>query len=351
MTDHAPMTAAQIRTSRSENPKTRDRDFAETLGLREVQLVAAYVGITATRIESHPDSLVPRLNGLGEVMALTRNTSCVIEKVGTYDNYRSGAHAAMVLTEALDLRFFPSHWVTAFAIEKPTDGGVRRSLQVFDAAGDAVHKIYLRDGSNLDHWHQLVSELAVSDQSQKQACDPRQPVEVAKGDVAKVDILRKEWRKMTDTHQFMRLTSKLKMNRLGAYRMAGAPFVRALDTDAVTQILTKTRDSGIEVMVFVGNRGCIEIHGGPIETLKPMGPWQNVLDSGFNLHLRADHVAEVWAVEKPTQRGMAISVEAFDAEGGLILQMFGRRTKNRDSRPEWDELVATLPGLSVTEDA
>ena len=34
---------------------------------------------------------------------------------------------------------------------------------------------------------------------------------------------------MTDTHQFMRLTGKLGINRLGAYRMAeGTPWVRKL---------------------------------------------------------------------------------------------------------------------------
>lgn len=153
---------------------------------------------------------------------------------------------------------------------------------------------------------------------------------------------------MTDTHQFMRLMSKLKMNRLGAYRVAGAPFVRALSTDAVDIMLNEVAARGFEVMLFVGNRGCIQIHTGILDTLKAMGPWQNVLDPGFNLHLRLDHVAEVWAVEKPTQRGMAVSVEAFDADGMLIFQVFGVGKEGRDSRPQWQELVNELPGLSET---
>ena len=102
-------------------------------------------------------------------------------------------------------------------------------------------------------------------------------------------------------------------------------------------------------MVFVGNRGCIQIHQGPIVTLKEMGPWQNVLDPGFNLHLRLDHIAEVWAVDKPTQRGAAVSLEAFDDRGGLIFQMFGVGKEGRDSRPAWRELVAGLPDLKTRE--
>jgi putative hemin transport protein len=99
----------------------------------------------------------------------------------------------------------------------------------------------------------------------------------------------------------------------------------------------------IGVMIFVGNRGCIQIHSGPVETLKPMGPWQNVMDPGFNLHLRADHVAEVWAVEKPTRAGPTTSVEAFDAAGGLIFQVFGLRNQERDCRAEFAALAAELP--------
>lgn len=56
-----------------------------------------------------------------------------------------------------------------------------------------------------------------------------------------------------------------------------------------------------------------------------MGPWINVMDPRFNLHLRTDHVAEVWLVSKPTRHGMAHSVEAFDADGALITQIFGKR--------------------------
>ncbi|WP_170334343.1 ChuX/HutX family heme-like substrate-binding protein [Ruegeria arenilitoris] len=349
MTEQALMAPEQIRAAHADNPGRRDRDLAESLGIAEAQLVAAFVGQNVTRVMASLDDIFSRLNGLGEVMALTRNPHCVIEKVGQYDNYHSGAHASMVLTEDIDLRMFPSHWVHAFAVERATDKGTQRSLQIFDAAGDAVHKIYLRDGSNLDHWHTLVSELKSEDQSQVLDVSQRQPTEAPKANTDKVDALRTEWAKMTDTHQFLRLTSKLKMNRLGAYRIAGEPLARALEPGSVTTMFEQVRDQALEVMVFVGNRGCIEIHGGPIHTLKQMGPWFNVLDPRFNLHLRSDRIAEVWAVTKPTQRGPAVSVEAFDSEGGLILQVFGRRSGENDHRPAWDELVAELQSLAVAE--
>ena len=337
MTNHTP---AAIRAFLAENPKLRAREAANKLGIAEAQLVAAQ---GTTRIAAHPDQIIPAAEKLGEVMALTRVDACVHEKVGCYGNYHPGAHAAMTLTPDIDLRIFPSHWVHAFAVEAPGDDGPRRSLQIFDAAGDAVHKIHLRSTSNHDDWAGIVAALATGDASDTVDVALRQPVEPPKSNHDKVDILREEWVRMTDTHQFVRLCAKLKMNRLGAYRVAGAPHVRPLQPEAADMMLQAVKAAGIEVMVFVGNRGCIQIHTGPLQTLKPMGPWQNVMDPGFNLHLRRDKIAEVWAVTKPTQRGDAVSVEAFDADGGLIFQVFGVSKPERDSRPEWKRIVDALP--------
>ncbi|WP_420324921.1 hemin-degrading factor [Mameliella sp.] len=349
MTEQLTPSPEQIRAAEADNPKMRARDLAAQLGITEAQLVAARVGDGTTRIDAHPDWIMPGAERLGEVMALTRVEACVHEKVGGYANYHPGEHAAMVLAEDIDLRIFPSHWVHAYAVETPGQDGTapRRSLQIFDAAGDAIHKIHLRETSNHDAWVGLVSELALPDQAPGQAVEPRKPVEAAKSRPDKLDILREEWARLTDTHQFLRLCSKLKMNRLGAYRIAGEPFVRALAPEAVNAMLESVRDAGIEVMIFVGNRGCIQIHSGPVNLLHPMGPWQNVMDPGFNLHLRLDKVAEVWAVEKPTQRGPAVSVEAFDAEGALIFQVFGVGKEGRDSRPAWGRIVAALPAADV----
>lgn len=344
-------TPQDIRAARAENPKLRDRDLADRLGISEAALVAAEAGRGVTRIAAHPDALVPRLAALGEVMALTRNDSAVHEKVGHYANYTSGQHAAMVVTEEIDLRIFPRHWVHAFAVERAGEGGIRRSLQVFDAAGDAVHKVHLRGGSDTAAWDALVADLADADQSETVVTVAREPAETPRANPARAETLREEWRKMTDTHQFLRLVSKLRMNRLGAYRIAGAPFARPLAPEAVNAALEAVAAAGIPFMLFVGNRGCIQIHSGPIHSLRPMGPWQNVMDPGFNLHLRRDRIAEVWAVDKPTARGPALSVEAFDAEGGLILQAFGYRKERQgiDHTAPWGEIVAGLPAAEVGE--
>jgi putative hemin transport protein len=50
-------------------------------------------------------------------------------------------------------------------------------------------------------------------------------------------------------------------------------------------------------------------------------------------------------VAKPTRRGDAVSVEAFDAEGRHILQIFGQRGEKTDMAElaVWNDIAAALP--------
>jgi putative hemin transport protein len=332
----------QIRALRAENPKARARDFAALHQITEAELVAAYLGHGTTTIVADPDRLIPWVGRLGDVMALTRNEHCVHERRGTYSDYRTGAFAAMVLDPEIDLRIFPKHWVHAFAVEEPGEDGPKRSLQVFDAAGDAVHKVFLKPVSRHDLWPDLLGNMRLP--ARPLALAPRSAVQPAIGEAADAPALRGAWDRMTDTHQFLGLVKDHGMNRLGAYRVAGRPHVERLEPEAVALTLGQAAEARVPVMIFVGNAGCIQIHGGLVEKIVPMGPWINVMDARFNLHLRADRLAEVYRVWKPTRTGDVFSVEAFAADGELILQIFGYR-KDTPAEP-WNTLVADLPRLA-----
>lgn len=334
----------EIRALRAANPKPRARDFAEMHGICEADLVAAHVGFGATALVADPDRLVPWIGRLGDVMALTRNDTCVHERHGQYSDYRTGAFAAMVLGPEIDLRIFPGHWVYAFAVEDAAENGPKRSLQVFDAAGDAVHKVHLKPNSAQEQFAPLIRALRDPVQSSSLNLSARKAVEAAKGGFEHVPALRAAWDKLTDTHQFLGVVKQHQMNRLGSYRLVGEPYVERLDISAVTATLQEAALGAIPIMIFVGNAGCIQIHGGVIEKIVPMGPWINVMDPRFNLHLRADLIAEVYRVWKPTRTGDVYSVEAFDSRGELVLQIFGYR---KDTPPEpWNALTHALPRLA-----
>ena len=60
----------EIKAARAENPKMRDRDLADKLGISEAQLVAADVGETVTRITADMDRIMPALGRFGDWLVL-----------------------------------------------------------------------------------------------------------------------------------------------------------------------------------------------------------------------------------------------------------------------------------------
>lgn len=351
MTDIATKTAEEIRRLRALHPQMRERDFARIHGIAEAQLVAAEVGRTATRIRADVEALLKGLPAVGEVMALTRNESAVHEKIGPYEKASFNPHASIVLGDEIDLRIFPSRWVHGYAVEKTAeDGAVKRSLQFFDRAGNAVHKVHSRPATDLAAWNGLVETLRHEEQADTLAVVPYAPAEMA-GEQASLAELRQAWSAMTDTHQFFGMLKKLNFHRLDAVETVGEDFAWQLDHTAVEAMFRKVAGTGLPVMAFVGNEGCIQIHSGPITNVSPMGPWLNVLDTTFHLHLRLDHVIAAWAVRKPTKDGHVTSVELYDENRELIIQFFGQRHEGVDERPEWRAVVEQLPLFSTSNAA
>ena len=334
-----------IRLARAENPKMRERDLATQLGVSEADLVAAHVGEGVRRIEPRVSEVLLGLEALGEVMALTRNESAVHEKIGVYDKVVPGQRAMMLLGADIDLRIFPDAWAHGFAVEKDDGETVRRSLQFFDKAGDAVHKIHLRPASNVAAYEELVSRLISSDQSQAIQTMPVEKTGFDESKAGSSDELRERWSTMTDVHQFFGMLRSLKLNRRQALDMIGEDYAWRLDGDALNAMFLHAAQEEIPIMCFVGNHGCIQIHSGPVANIKTMGPWINVLDETFHLHLRADHVHELWGVRKPTKDGHVTSIEAYGADGEMIIQFFGKRSEGRTERDDWRMIAENLPRL------
>ena len=352
MTDTSSPTPSEIRAYRAANPKMRERDIAAQLGVSEAALVAAECGLTSIRIDGSANRFLERAAELGEVMALTRNESAVHEKIGVFENITPGKHASIVLGENIDLRIFPGAWAHGFAVTKTDGDTVRRSLQFFDKQGTAVHKVHLRPASNLDAYNSIVEAFRLEDQSQEFAAEPK--IEsIADGDVVPVDVaaLRDEWSKMTDTHQFHGLLRKLKVGRREALQSVGEDYAWKLQPQAVEDMLRQSASIQVPIMCFVGNHGIIQIHSGPVDNIQTMGPWLNIMDPTLHLHLRSDHLAEIWAVRKPTADGHVTSLEALDAKGDMVIQFFGKRKEGFAEREEWRSVMENLARLDITEAA
>lgn len=335
---------------RSERPHLRAREAAAELNVSEAQLVASRIGIDAVRLRPEWRDLLTTLGDLGPVMALTRNEQCVHERKGLYREVSVAQNGAMglVVSADIDLRLFLGGWASVFAISERSERGQLCSLQVFDHQGVAVHKVYLTEHSDSNAWEALVARFRCPEQSAELALLPPPAAKATRAD-AEVDVaaLRADWAQLKDTHHFFAMLKRHDLARTQALRLAGREWAEPLATEELPKLLESAAARQLPIMVFVGNPHCIQIHTGPISNLRWMNDWFNVLDPAFNLHLNTAGVAELWRVRKPSIDGVITAWEAFDAQGELVVQLFGARKPGANERDDWRELAEQAAALEV----
>ncbi|APW42575.1 hemin-degrading factor [Rhodoferax saidenbachensis] len=346
------------RFTAARNAGKRARDAAHAVGVSEGAVLDAHTGEHAFNLKviSLQGPWLDVLQGVqhvGEVMALTRNESTVHEKTGVYENVSANGGVGIALGEVIDLRLFFMRWHAGYAVTELANDPANppsQSLQFYDAHGDAVHKIFVRPGTDLAAFKALVDKFAVPGKSY--AFTPAPAPAVARPD-ADIDAtgLAEGWANLKDTHEFFGLLRKFDVQRQQALAAVEGRFTARLETTAVRHLLDEAAMEATPIMVFVGNPGCIQIHSGPVKRIEPMvspaARWINVLDAGFNLHLREDMIVNIWAVEKPTADGVVTSIEVFDAREELMVQFFGVRKPGLPELQSWRDLVAGVPRLGA----
>lgn len=328
---------------RRENPKLRARDAAEVLGVSEAELVAAGGVGQVRRLGGDWGELLKALPGIGRIMCLTRNEHCVHERHGAFEDVSVNGLMGLVLGPDIDLRIFFSQWKYGFAVADLGPHGERVSLQIFDGHGVAMHKIYSTPETDMTAFEALVARFHDVGPFGPLELTPVPAPAAPKPDAAiDVDGFVAAWAGMKDTHEFFPLLRKFGVQRLQAMRLAGPRFATEVGPDAVEKAFTAAATQGLPIMVFVGSGGVIQIHTGPVANLRTMGPWFNVLDPDFNLHLRADRVASAWVTRKPTEDGIVTALELFDEAGETIALIFGARKPGKPELAAWRDLAESL---------
>ena len=332
---------ARWQALKANEPNLRARDAAARLGVSEAELLAARTDVEVSRLDGPWEQLVGGLARLGPVMALTRNDHAVHEKVCRFDNVTVCGGIGRALGDDLDLLVFFEHWHHGFAVTESLPNRARRSLQFFDAAGTAVHKIYLRGNGNEDTFRAL---------ARKHRHARSTPSQAASGEATR---LRPSGRNSGPSHMSDRRFSPEQYgddrgllpepagDRVEFFRSAPGYAARRVPDDSFQVSLRHAAETGLPVTLVVGNPGAVQVHAGPVRRLKQVGPWFNVLDPGFSLHLRADGIAAAWVLQAPTRDGVAISLEIFAADGREIARLSGSSTGDAKTG-DWQALAASL---------
>ncbi|MBP0580021.1 hypothetical protein J8I29_11935 [Labrys sp. LIt4] len=219
----------------------RIRDAAAQLGVSEAALLETRIGDGVKRLSVRIDALCAALPHLGTVMSLIRNESAVHEKDVAFPTATSSDGEIRFNGPGFDLTLIPSSVAHAFYVEDANPKGPLRSIQLFDAAGGALWKIYARDKADHAAFERLLADLAWPEDVQ--------PISFSRPAATAADPAP-----------------------------AGAPV-------GLQALLEAAAAEAIPVRLEVANHGVRQSHCGPLVRIVRMGPWLNVLDPGFDWHL------------------------------------------------------------------
>ncbi len=332
---------------KEQHPGKYARDIAALMNISEAELTWARVGHDAWRLHGEIREILGALEAVGETKCICRNDYAVHEQVGAFTNQHLSGHAGLVLNpRALDLRLFLNQWACAFHITETTSRGERQSIQFFDYQGDALLKVYTTDNTDVSAWGDLLSRFIFADNPPLALKAADSTANVTTADAATVDS---EWRAMTDVHQFFGLLKRHSLPRQQAFRLVSDDLACQVDNRALSQLLNDARQAGNEIMIFVGNRGCVQIFTGTVDKVVPMKGWLNIFNPAFTLHLLEETIAESWVTRKPTADGHVTSLELFAADGTQIAQLYGQRTEGEPEQSQWRSQIdaLTVKGLAA----
>ena len=133
-----------------------------------------------------------------------------------------------------------------------------------------------------------------------------------------------------------------------AYEDLGTKYARQLTNQSIEQLLTLVAAQQHPIILFGMSVGAIQSYAGTITKLATYGPWFNVLDTDFNIHLMPSLLGQVWHIRKPSKDGIINTLSVLDQEGNEIMVIADQRQRGQQESNAWHQLIEQLDSVVVT---
>lgn len=312
-----------------EQPGIRIRNAAELIGVSEWELLLLETGTTP--LENNVHELLAWLTTAGKVMALTRNNWVVQEQTGIFPAMKVvHGNIGLLIDPNIEARLF----LDAFALVAASDDGKRKSLQFYDAYGDAILKIFFEEISE-EKWNELLQHKTATAHAVKTfTAQPSKPL-----DTVDVAGFQKSWENLPDPHAFPGVLRQFQLTRRQAIDIAPEGYAKKIEASTVHAIMQETINQQIPLLLFTGNRGNVQIFDGNIHSWVAARGWHNVLDPNLQVHVNIDAMESFWLVKKPSADGFVHSIELFGDGPEPAWQVFGHRKPGVPELESWRNLI------------
>ena len=240
----------------SKNKKIRIRDAADQIGVSEAQLLSTEIGDDTLYLSINDFSFfLKEVFSIDKLMLLIRSDIVVHEKTIKSRNIKFIKNQILDKNNDLILDFDQSLFKYVFFQNKVHANRQLRSFQIFNFEGKAVLKIYLKgkESSNFDR----IAKKYTSDYNY-QLQSPIKAVSSI-GESQKIDAY------------FFDKNTEFRNSEIS--------------TKSLRIILTKASDMRLPIQIHGLGLGTVQYHRDKVRNIVDYGPWINVIDRNFNLHV------------------------------------------------------------------
>ena len=278
----------------AENPKIRIRDAAKKMHISEAELLSTEIddGVSFLLIDNFKDFIKDVLM-IDQIMFLIRNDIVVHEKtIKTRDVELIGNQIVNIKdSNSILLEFDEKLFKYAFFQKKIHANRELRSFQFFNNLGHATLKIYLKSKDS-----DAFEDIALKYESK----------------------YNYEIQSELNLNKAAHLESEINIH---------LPF--SIDRNKVTEsemplnslrlILESASDMKIPILIYGFGLGAVQYHMDTVRNIVDYGPWLNVIDKKFNLHVLESGLFKAILIQCDCNKQKCCIVDFFDKNNTHVL--------------------------------
>ncbi len=275
--------------------KIRIRDAAKKIGVSESELLVTKINdeVEYLLIDNFNNFFISLFENVNSLMFLIRNDFSVHEKTVNSDDLKIFKHGFTNSSEnnfpLINIDF--SDFAHCFYESKIHAGRKLCSLQIFDCFGDSVIKIYNRDDEDMNFEKSCKNYITLY---------KNQVENISKSKIHQnLDYINSVNRYFMD--------SKLSLKE------------QKISNDFLRKVFDLVSKNNFPIQIHVIGNNCIQYHRDIIKNIKIFGPWFNVMDKKFNLHLMDENIETTKLIEFSKDDKKYYSLEFFDDKGNHLL--------------------------------
>lgn len=250
----------------------------------------------------------------------TCNHGIRIEQTGSLGELRLYGKMGILAGGDIDICLYTDHWQQVIQ----TNARHHIELNCTDDSGHTSWQLYSdtenQTGTSAFNYHGQPTDK------------PKQTVTTAEIDTLQ---LQQMWASLIHVHQFYDMLSLFKLNLHDAITLMQDKWTFPLGSNQLIGVLHQCQREQIKTKILAGNRGIVHSIKAPIEQVCSSGKQIEVTGNNFLCQLEQQAISETWLVKRATRQGLHHSIEAFDQQGRLILQLQEHLDGGKTESQQW----------------